>query len=67
MKTVFLAAGACAFALTASSALAATHHKSHGMGPYAAPPKQPIPYSQLDAYLKASPKQRLMSSANGRG
>jgi hypothetical protein len=49
MKPILLAAGAVAIAFTASQVLAA---------PAPASPKQPIPYSQLSAYLKASPKQR---------
>ena len=49
MKTILLAAGAVAIAFTASQALTA---------PAPAMPKQPIAYSQLNAYLKASPKQR---------
>ncbi len=53
MKTILLAAGAAALALSAGSALAAAKHSSTVAGP-----KQPIPYSQLSAYLKASPKQR---------
>jgi hypothetical protein len=47
MKTILFAAGAVAIAFTASQALATP-----------AGPKQPIPYSQLNAYLKASPKLR---------
>jgi hypothetical protein len=54
MKTMILAAGAAALALTAGSALAGGKAK----GPAVAGPKQPIPYSQLGGYLKASPKQR---------
>lgn len=59
MKTVLLAAGAAALALSAGQALAKTTHK-HAKGEAAATaePKQPIPYAQLDAYLKASPSQR---------
>jgi hypothetical protein len=49
MKTILLAAGAAAIALSAGAAFAA---------PTVASPKQPIPYSQLDAYMKASPKAR---------
>jgi hypothetical protein len=48
MKIILLAAGAAAVALSAGAALAQT----------AAGPKQPIPYSQLGAYMKASPKVR---------
>lgn len=55
MKTIVLAAGAAALALTAGSALAA---KPGAKGASVMGPSQPIPYSQLDAYMKASPKQR---------
>jgi len=55
MKTLVLAAGAAALALSAGPALAA---KSPAKGATAMGPSQPIPYSQLDSYLKASPKQR---------
>jgi len=54
MKTMILIAGAAALALSVSPALAGGKTK----GPTVAAPKQPIPYSQLDSYLKASPKQR---------
>ena len=52
MKTILLAAGAATVALSAGSALATPKTTT------AAGPAQPIPYSQLNAYLKASPKQR---------
>lgn len=48
MKTIMLAAGAAAIALSSGLALAQT----------VPGPKQPIPYDQLSAYMKASPKQR---------
>jgi hypothetical protein len=54
MKTIIVAASAVALALSAGSALAGGKAK----GPTVAAPKQPIPYSQLDNYLKTSPKQR---------
>ncbi len=47
MKTILLAAGAVAI-FTVGQALATP----------ASSPRQPIPYSQLNAYLKASPKLR---------
>ncbi|HWU14264.1 MAG TPA: hypothetical protein VN157_09675, partial [Caulobacter sp.] len=50
-----LAAGVALAVLVAGAASAAPQSKSSAA---AASPKQPIPYSQLDAYLKASPKQR---------
>ena len=49
-----LAAGVALSVLVSGAAFAAPQAK----GPAAAAPKQPIPYSQLDAYLKASPKTR---------
>jgi len=52
MRIILLAAGAAALAITAGPVLAASK------GATAMGPKQPIPYSQLTAYLKASPKQR---------
>jgi len=53
MKTILLAAGVAAIALSGAQALAAAKH-----GAMVAEPKQPIPYAELNAYLKASPKQR---------
>lgn len=53
MKTILLAAGAAAIALSGGQALAATPKSSAVAGP-----KQPIPYAQLNAYMKASPRQR---------
>jgi hypothetical protein len=48
-----------------STATTPMHHRRHkmheskeGAGAYAAP-KQPIPYAQLDQYMKSSPKQRM--------
>lgn len=52
MKTILLAAGVAAIVLSGGQALAAKK------GSVAAGPKQPIPYAQLTAYMKASPKQR---------
>ena len=49
MKTILLAAGALAVTLCAGQALAAKHSAG---GAAIAGPKQPIPYAQLDAYLK---------------
>jgi hypothetical protein len=54
MKTILLAAGAAALVLSAGPTLAAAKHAATAAGP-----KQPIPYSQLSAYMKASPKQRM--------
>lgn len=50
-----LAAGAALAMLVAGGASAGTHAKSSTAS---TSPKQPIPYAQLDAYLKASPKER---------
>ncbi|WP_235526145.1 hypothetical protein [Caulobacter sp. Root1472] len=50
-----LAAGVALAVLVAGAASAAPQSKGSTA---AASPKQPIPYSQLDAYLKASPKTR---------
>jgi hypothetical protein len=57
MKTVLLAAGAAAVALTAGQALAHGKHHKDAMASIAGP-RQPIPYAELDPYLKASPAQR---------
>ncbi|MBS0335154.1 MAG: hypothetical protein JSS35_20490 [Proteobacteria bacterium] len=56
MKTLLLAAGAAALALSASSALAGPGKNA---GRTVAGPKQPIPYAELDSYMKASPKTRM--------
>lgn len=55
MKSIVLAAGVAAVALMGGSAMAAPKAK---MVAAVAAPAQPIPYAQLDAYLKASPKER---------
>ena len=62
MKLPVLMAGVATIALTAGAAAAASHHHHHAAkgesaGAYA-PPAQPVAYSKLDAYLKASPKER---------
>jgi molybdate transport system ATP-binding protein len=49
MKIILLAAGVAAIAFSAGAVAAA---------PTVAGPKQPIPYSELSAYMKASPKVR---------
>ena len=54
MKTILLAAGAAAIALSAGLLSAGVA----SAGPAVAGPKQPIPYAQLNAYMKASPKTR---------
>lgn len=55
MKTFLLAAAAAALALSAGSALAAT---AKNAGKTVPGPKQPIPYAELDSYMKASPHMR---------
>lgn len=55
MLTKTLAAAAALSMLVAGGEALAAQKK---LSPTAAGPKEPIPYSQLDAYLKASPKTR---------
>ena len=52
-----LAAGVALAALVSGAASAAPESKAKASAAVASP-SQPIPYAQLDAYLKASPKQR---------
>ena len=54
MMTRTLAAGVALSVLVSGAAMAAPQSK----GSAADGPKQPIPYSQLDAYMKASAKER---------
>jgi hypothetical protein len=54
MKTMLMAASAAAIALSAGL-FSATQASA---APTVAGPKQPIPYSELNAYLKASPRTR---------
>ena len=61
MNAKILVAGAAIAALTAVSAHAAA---SHNAGAYAEP-AQPIAYSNLDTYLKASPKARQAHDWSG--
>jgi hypothetical protein len=67
MSKILLAAGVAAMVLTAGSSLAAgSRHKSDKSAhATVAGPPQPIPYAQLDAYLKASPKQRASRDWSG--
>ena len=62
MLTKTLAATAALSMLVCGGAALAAQPKSSAAQPKSsaavAAPKQPIPYSQLDAYLKASPKAR---------
>jgi len=73
MNAKFLIVGVAAIALAASGAAAKTRH--HAMrhakgameasgGSYAAP-AQPIPYGQMDAYMKASPSERSSMMSGG--
>jgi hypothetical protein len=70
MTRTLLILAAAATALTAASAAdarAVRHHAAKGGGSYA-PPSVPIPYTQLDAYMKGSAKQRaqiVAMAANG--
>jgi hypothetical protein len=58
MNTKILAVSAAALLVTAGTAQAAA-------GGRYAEPKQPIAYSQMNAYLKASPKQRATRDFSG--
>jgi hypothetical protein len=60
MKTILLIAGAAAIGLTAGVAQAVTHHHSSRTthaGAYALP-AHPIAYTDLNAYMKATPRDR---------
>ena len=61
---VLIAGVAIAVMATGAASAKTMKHKMSSGGSYAAP-SQPIPYSQMDAYMKASPKQRtaMMSGA----
>ena len=63
MKTRILIASVAIAALGCGAASATTTHHARAKSSYAAP-DQPVPYAQLDGYLKASPAQRsaMMSS-----
>jgi hypothetical protein len=54
LKKIFLAGAALAM-VASGAAIAGPKGKATTTG---ASPKQPIPYTQLDAYTKATPKQR---------
>ena len=64
MNAKILIAGVAMAALAAGGASATMHKKHSAAGAYAEP-AQPIPYSQLDAYMKASPRQRQQILASG--
>jgi hypothetical protein len=51
-------------AVGAAALCAAATAQAHHSGTYASP-NQPIPYSQLDSYLKASPSQRASMDTTG--
>ena len=65
MNSKILITGAVVAILAAGAASASPRHHgdASGRGKYAAP-AQPIPYAQLDAYLKATPKERMAMSAS---
>ena len=64
MITRILVTGVAIAALTAGAASAhkARHHARHGGLTFAAP-EQPIPYAELDHYLRASPAERRSIAA----
>jgi hypothetical protein len=73
MNAKFLIVGVAAIALAASGAQAKSRHHAtrhakgaaeESGGAYAAP-AQPIPYGQLDAYMKATPKERADMMSGG--
>ena len=59
MNLKLTAAGAALALITAGAAQAAPARST-------ALPSQPVPYTMLDAYLKASPKARASSAPNRR-
>jgi hypothetical protein len=66
MNAKVLIAGVAVAVMATGAVSAKTMKHSTSGGAYAAP-SQPIPYGQLDGYMKASPKQRAAMSANGMG
>jgi len=58
VNTKLLIAGVAIAALSCGAASAHTHHKKNSAANEYAEPSQPIPYAQLDNYLKATPRQR---------
>jgi hypothetical protein len=59
MKITLLVTGVAAMALAAGAASAVTkHHIGASAGGTYAAPAQPVAYDKLNAYLKATPKQR---------
>ncbi len=61
MNSKLLIAGAAFAALSCGAASA--HHGRTAANIYAAP-DQPVPYAQLDGYLKATPSQRAQMASN---
>ncbi|HEX7760568.1 MAG TPA: hypothetical protein VF459_13760 [Caulobacteraceae bacterium] len=66
MKLKLLILGGAALALTAGGAVAKTHKAAASAGAYA-PPSQPIPYDQMDNYMKGNAKTRASIVAMGSG
>ena len=56
-----------ALAVMATGAVSAKTMKNSASGGSYAAPSQPVPYGQMDSYMKATPKQRAAMSANGAG
>ena len=64
MNAKVLIAGVAVAVMATGAVSAETMKHSMSGGSYAAP-SQPIPYGQMDSYMKASPKQRAAMNANG--
>lgn len=67
MITRLLISSVAVVALTVGAASAHTHKARHARSMTFAAPAQPIPYAQLDHYLRASPRERRsieMAAAN---
>ncbi len=64
MKLKLLILGGAALALTAGAVVAKTHKAAASGGAYAEP-AQPIPYDQVDAYVKGAAKTRAAIVARG--
>ncbi len=66
MNAKVLIAGVAVAVMATGAVSAKTMKHSTSGGSYAAP-TQPIPYGQMDSYMKASPKKRAAMSASGMG
>lgn len=66
MKLKLLILGGAALVLTAGATVAKTHKATATGGAYA-PPSQPIPYDQVDKYVKGNAKTRASIVAMGSG